>query len=155
MKSPARFTASSRILLAFLSLLLPSAGLSQEDRPQAIAGAIMPRYSLCVDDPGAHAAGDVRAQVAEMRLADGATIVGRTRTGLRLLAIADGGRVIDYAVVDADGRTDTTLSTLAVSTTGDDCNPCCWKCGKDAGGTVHCWQIECPVIVADTGGGGD
>jgi hypothetical protein len=88
-----------------------------------------------------------------MRTRDGVVTLGRTSTGLRLVAIVQGGRVLDYAVVDAEGQTASTLSTLAVSTTGDDCNPCCWKCGKDAGGTVHCWQLDCPVIVSNTGGG--
>ena len=78
--------------------------------------------------------------------------LGRTTSGLRLVAFAQDGRVVDYAVVDAEGRSATTLSTLAVGPAGDDCNPCCWKCGKDGGGTVHCWQIECPVIVSNTGG---
>ncbi|HEY7473116.1 MAG TPA: hypothetical protein VIE68_12295 [Gemmatimonadota bacterium] len=127
-----------------------------QDPPRVAQLAARPAStSLCVDDPRAHVVEDVRERVAGMRLADGATIVGRTASGLNLVAIADGGRVIDYAVVDGEGRTATTQSALAVSGTGDDCNPCCWKCGKDAGGTVHCWQIDCPVIVSNTGGGRD
>jgi hypothetical protein len=130
---------------------LPSTALSQ-DAPRQARLAVAPTITtLCVSDPSAHEVEDVRARVAQMRTRDGVVTLGRTSTGLQLVAIAQDGRVLDYAVVDAEGRTATTLSTLAVST-GDDCNPCCWKCGKDGGGTVHCWQIDCPVIVSNTGG---
>jgi hypothetical protein len=132
---------------------VPSMALSQDAPRQARLAVAPATTSLCVSDPSAHEVEDVRARAAQMRTRDGVVTLGRTSTGLRLVAIAQGGRVLDYAVVDAEGRTAPTLSTLAVSPTGDDCNPCCWKCGKDGGGTVHCWQIECPVIVSNTGGG--
>ena len=134
-----------------LTAALPGVALSQDPPRVAQLAATPASMSLCVDDPAAHAVEDVRARVAGMRIGDGVTTIGRTSTGLSLVAIADGGRVIDYAVVDAQGRTATTQSALAVSTAGD-CNPCCWKCGKDGGGTVHCWQIDCPVIVSNTQG---
>jgi hypothetical protein len=149
------FLSAAAVRLAgalLLAAAFPKIALSQ-DPPRVAQLAVAPvSSSLCVDDPGSHEVEDVRARVAGMRIADGVTTIGRTSTGLRLVAIADGGRVIDYAVVDAEGRTASTQSTLATSTAGDDCNPCCWKCGKDGGGTVHCWQIECPVIVSNTGG---
>lgn len=140
------------LLSAVLAATLP-AGLFAQDPPRQAQLAVAPAAaSLCVDDPAAHEVEDVRARVAGMRLRDGAVQIGRTPSGLRLVALAEDGRVVDYAVVDAEGRSATTLSTLAVGPAGDDCNPCCWKCGKDGGGTVHCWQIECPVIVSNTGG---
>lgn len=133
--------------------VLPSPALSQDPPRPAQLVAQPASATLCVPDPRARQVEDVRGRVSQMRLRDGVTQVGRTSSGLQLLAVVQGGRILDYAVADAQGRTATTLSTLAVSSTGDDCNPCCWKCGKDAGGTVHCWQIECPVIVSNTGGG--
>lgn len=154
-----RSTASSFLSAAAIRLVgalvlaaaFPGIALSQ-DPPRVAQLATAPTSSsLCVDDPGSHEVEDVRVRVAGMRIADGVTTIGRTSTGLSLVAIADDGRVIDYAVVDAEGRTASTQSTLAVSSAGD-CNPCCWKCGKDGGGTVHCWQIDCPVIVSNTGG---
>jgi len=128
---------------------LPCTALSQDPPRQAQLSVVPATTSLCVNDPGAHEVEDVRARVAQMRTANGVVTLGRTSTGLRLVGVAQGGRIVDYAVVDAEGRTAPTLSTLAVSSTGDDCNPCCWKCGKDGGGTVHCWQIDCPVIVSN------
>ena len=157
MKRPAPFIRTSRaVRLAGAALVLatfPSRAFSQDPPRQAQLVAQSASTSLCVSDPRARQVEDVRDRVSRMRLRDGATQVGKTSSGLQLVAIAQGGRILDYAVVDAQGRTATTLSTLAVSSTGDDCNPCCWKCGKDAGGTVHCWQIECPVIVSNTGRG--
>lgn len=138
-------------LAATLLAALPVPALSQDPPQRAAALVARPATAtLCVEDPAAHEVEDVRARVAQLRGPDGVVTVGRTSTGLRLVAIAQGGRVLDYAVVDAEGRTATTQSSIAVGPAGDDCNPCCWKCGKDGGGTVHCWQIECPVIVADT-----
>lgn len=137
---------------AVLMAALPSTLFSQDPPRQAQLAVAPASATLCVGDPSAHEVEDVRARVAGMRLRDGVVQVGRTPSGLRLVALAQDGRVVDYAVVDAEGRSATTLSTLAVGPAGDDCNPCCWKCGKDGGGTVHCWQIECPVIVSNTGG---
>lgn len=157
MKRPASFNSMPRVVrlaaAGFLIGALPSPVLSQDEPRQAQLVAQPASASLCVTDPGAREVEDVRARVAQMRIRDGVMTIGRTSSGLQLVAIAQGGRILDYAVVDAQGRTAPTLSSLAVSSTGDDCNPCCWKCGKDAGGTVHCWQIECPVIVSNTGGG--
>jgi predicted NAD/FAD-binding protein len=144
--------ASFPLLAAVLIVALPFPVLSQDPPRQAQLAVAPSSSSLCVDDPAEHEVEDVRARVAGMRLQDGVIQIGRTPSGLRLVAVAQGGRVVDYAVVDAEGRSATTLSTLAVGPAGDDCNPCCWKCGKDGGGTVHCWQIECPVIVSNTGG---
>jgi hypothetical protein len=139
-------------LAAILLAALPVPALSQ-DPPRVTSLAATPASaSLCVEDPAAHEVEDVRARVAQLRGADGVVTLGRTPSGLRLVAFAQDGRVVDYAVVDSEGRSATTMSTLAVGPAGDDCNPCCWKCGKDGGGTVHCWQIECPVIVSNTGG---
>lgn len=143
----ARLAGAALFVAAF-----PCTGLSQDPPRQAQLTVVPTTASLCVSDPSAHEVDDVRARVAQMRTRDGVVTLGRTSTGLRLVAIAQGGRVLDYAVVDAQGRTAPTLSTLAVSSTGDDCNPCCWKCGKDSGGTIHCWQLPCPVIVSNEGG---
>ena len=157
MKRPPPFILLSRVArlagASFLLAAMPSPALSQDPPRQAQLVVQPASASLCVSDPRASEVEDVRARVAQMRIRDGVTTLGRTSSGLQLVAIAQGGRILDYAVVDAQGRTAPTLSSLVVSSTGDDCNPCCWKCGKDAGGTVHCWQIECPVIVSNTGGG--
>ncbi|HEU4464655.1 MAG TPA: hypothetical protein VFS53_06380 [Gemmatimonadota bacterium] len=144
--------ATFPLLAAVLIVAFPFPVFSQDPPRQAQLAVAPASSSLCVDDPAKHEVEDVRARVAGMRIQDGVIQIGRTPSGLRLVAFAQGGRVIDYAVVDAEGRSATTLSSLAVGPAGDDCNPCCWKCGKDAGGTVHCWQIECPVIVSNTGG---
>jgi hypothetical protein len=128
---------------------MPSTALSQDPPRQAQLAVVQASTSLCINNPGDHEVEDVRARVAQMRSPNGVVTLGRTSTGLRLLGVAQSGRIVDYAVVDAEGRTASTLSTLAVSSAGDDCNPCCWKCGKDGGGTVHCWQIDCPVIVSN------
>jgi hypothetical protein len=152
--TPSSFpSAAGGWLAGAIVLIMALPGVARPQDPPRVAqlAATPASTSLCVDDPAGHQVEDVRARVAGMRIADGVTTIGRTSTGLSLVAIAAGGRVIDYAVVDAEGRTATTQSTLAVSTAGD-CNPCCWKCGKDGGGTVHCWQIECPVIVSNTPG---
>jgi len=134
---------------AILLVASPRTAGAQDPPRQAQLAARPASATLCVNDPGAHEVEDVRGRVARMNVGDGVLTVGRTPSGLQLIAIAQGGRIIDYAVVDAGGGTASTLSTLAVSSAGDDCNPCCWKCGKDGGGTVHCWQIDCPVIVSN------
>lgn len=84
-----------------------------------------------------------------MELDDGATMISRTRSGLQLVALVDDGVVLDYAVVDAEGRAVESLTTPAAGET------VCWKCGKDASGTIHCWQIDCPVIVSNEPAEGD
>lgn len=140
------------VLAAVALIGLPAAALAQDPPRQALAVVPVTTTSLCVKDPAAHEVADVRARVDRLPSAEGIVTLGRTATGLRLVGIASGGRILDYAVVDARGGTASTLSTLAVSQTGDDCNPCCWKCGKDGGGTVHCWQIDCPIILPNPSG---
>lgn len=153
MKSPACISKPRTLVLFALMLASPAGvALAQDPPRQAQLVAQPATSSLCIADPRAHEVEDVRTRVAQMRIADGVTTLGRTSSGLQLVAIADAGRVLEYAVVDAEGRTATTQSTLAVSSAGDDCNPCCWKCGKDGGGTIHCWQIPCPVIVSNQQG---
>ena len=119
--------------------------------PASVAAA---SAALCAVKPGEHRAGDARAAAAKVARNDGVHVVARSKTGVQLLAVARGGKIIDYVVA---GRSGSGLASLTLTTAGnakDDCNPCCWKCGKDEGGTVHCWLIECPIMAPSAGGGG-
>src|SRR5687767_4076427 len=138
-------------LLALLVLIaVPSAVFGQQEPRRAqIAAPFSP--SLCDVQPASRVVEDVRSRMRTMGLDDGATTISRTRSGLQLVALVDDGVVLDYAVVDAEGRAITSFST-STTAAGD---TVCWKCGKDAGGTIHCWQIDCPVIVSNEPTQGD
>lgn len=136
--------------LVFLVCLIaaPSIARAQDPQPQRakmVARAATP--SLCDIEPSAHAVEDVRGKIARMRFEeDGAFTLSRTDSGLHLVGNVRDGAIRDYVIVDDEGRSVSTLTTPATAVPPD-CDPCCWKCGKDEGGTVHCWLIDCPIII--------
>jgi len=131
-------------------VLTPEAALAQDRAPTPQRARLAARpatVSLCDVDPAAHAVEDVRGRLARMETrSDGAFTISRAAPGLRLVGIVRDGAVREYAVVDDEGRPVPNLTTPAAAT--DDCNPCCWKCGKATDGKVHCWQLDCPVIIS-------
>lgn len=82
---------------------------------------------------------------------DGLRRVGRVENGPTLFASVFGGRVANWLVIDEAGRV---TGPQSLQTPGGAAGETiCWKCGAGSDGNIHCWQIECPVIVApDTGG---
>jgi hypothetical protein len=146
-------TAAALIACVSAPVSAPAQQAPQK-RASAPAAAVGSVSSLCSVKPRDHDVGDARTAAAKARLTDGVHVVARTRTGLQLVAVVRGGKILDYAVSDRAGNGLEAQTIKAPSTAGDDCNPCCWKCGKDAGGTVHCWQIDCPIMVPNTEGEG-
>lgn len=127
----------------------PSIAHAQDEQPQRarlVARAATP--ALCDIDPTTQTVHDARARIARLsRGGDGTVLIDRA-SGLQLVGHFQGGRIQGYSLVGTDGGP---VPSYATPTTGADCNPCCWKCGKDSGGTVHCWQVECPVITSGEG----
>jgi len=69
--------------------------------------------------------------------------------GPSFFATLQGGRVVNYFVVGADGERlgpDQVTTRDGGGTSGED-DTVCWVCGKAEDGTTHCVQVECPVIV--------
>lgn len=85
---------------------------------------------------------DVRAKLHAMQFKPGLNLIDDSG-GLRLYARYDGGRIVDYVILDAHGkRVQVTTSRRAAANGGTTC----WKCGKAEDGSLHCWIVPCPVI---------
>lgn len=84
---------------------------------------------------------------------DGLQRVGRVENGPTLFASVFQGRVASWLMIDERGQVmgPQTLRTPG----GAQGETICWKCGAGSDGNIHCWQIDCPVIVAPTNGNDD
>lgn len=97
-------------------------------------------------DPLAHRAGDARSALRGKRLSDGLHPAGAAG-GAHIAAQVKGGKVVGWVVTDGRGR----AIPAFLCSTGDAAagETICWKCAKGTDGNIHCWQIDCPVIVSN------
>ena len=96
---------------------------------------------------------DARRGLQSALRQNGLRRVGAVRGGPTLYASVIGGRVADWLMGDQRGQVmgPQTLRTPG----GAQGETICWKCGAGGDGNIHCWQIDCPVIVAPGGNGDD
>ena len=84
---------------------------------------------------------------------DGLRRVAVVRGGPTLFASVANGRVADWVFIGQNGQV---MGPQTLRVPGDtQGETTCWKCGATSGGDVHCWQVECPVIVSNSGGNTD
>lgn len=87
---------------------------------------------------------DVTDKLVGRVLNSGLNHIDSHESGLELHVRATENKLLEFVITNRDGcpveETTAVATTTLKKTT-------CWKCGKDAEGNIHCWQIPCPVIV--------
>lgn len=87
---------------------------------------------------------DVTDKLVGKKLCAGANLIHTNDDGLQLHIQATDGKLLEYVITNENGcpvdETTSITTTTKKKTT-------CWKCGKDAAGNIHCWQVPCPVII--------
>lgn len=128
-----------------MTLAIPETPVAQE----ATMVELVPHTVDPVD-----AAPDARRHLDRLRRVqrDGVVRIHAVEGGPSFFATLQGGRVVNYFVLGADGER---LGPDRVTTRdGGGEDTVCGVCGDDEDGTTHCVQLECPVIVAAPGEGG-
>lgn len=138
-------------------LLLPSVAAAQVRANQAETlqptdtGNIEIQRLMSAFNAGEVVRHDVRPRLARLLSRDGLVAVSPGPRGSGLYASIHNGVVVDYVAIGPNGS----ITDLASPTTTEEGETICWKCANGADGNIHCWQLECPVIVAPSSGAGD
>lgn len=98
--------------------------------------------------PRAKYSRSVVGKVRRMKFRDGLNVIDRNRAGVKLAVVARRGKFVKYVMLDPKGKE---IPAKITSQQNADGETICWKCGKGDDGNIHCWQIDCPVIVSNGG----
>lgn len=88
---------------------------------------------------------DALSKLGKKKLVDGINVVHSftvDRKRLKLAAVVRQQRIVDWTVLDANGRR---VPSELVEVTREK-KPTCWRCVKDKEGNLHCFMIPCPDI---------
>ncbi len=104
-------------------------------------GQVRRRARAITMNPAQHKVADLRPVLRRKGLRQRAQVLHTSRGGLRISAKV---RLVDWEVTDSDGnKLEITDSKTRNPRSGD---TVCWKCAKDTSGTIHCWQVDCPIL---------
>jgi hypothetical protein len=89
-------------------------------------------------DPAEHEVADARAKPREP-LHDGSNLIHTDASGHKLFAIVEGGNIVDWSALDAQGN------TVPLILMGNESS--CWECVMSPG---LCWKVSCALDDSDT-----
>ena len=109
----------------------------------------MKTNSTPIDDPAKYEVADVRPILKNMTLKEGGNLIHTDRSGLRLLARVEKGKIVGWVVTDIQGHPlPTTYQPKGGGKKGgkggDPKPTTCWQCATNPKGETHCWRIPCP-----------
>jgi len=137
---------ASWLLFATLGVIaVAAAQVEKKDVPQA---AVKHEASHDVDLQELLKATDLRPQIGKLRLRDGLNQIETTRSGLRIAAKAERGRIVEYVATDRQGRavrpTEFSLFRKTAGTTETPGPIRCWHCYRNPDGSTDCFEVACP-----------
>jgi hypothetical protein len=89
-------------------------------------------------DPAEHEVADARAKPGE-QLRDGNNLIHTDASGHKLFAIVEGGNILDWSALDAQGN------TVPLILMGNESS--CWACAMTPG---LCWKVSCALEYGET-----
>ena len=104
-------------------------------------GQVRRRARVIAMNPAQHKVADLRPVLRRKGLRQRSQVLHTSRGGLRISAKV---RLVGWEVTDSDGNKLDIQDVKTKSPKGGE--TVCWKCAKDTGGTINCWQIDCPVL---------
>lgn len=90
-------------------------------------------------------ASDALTKIRKKRLVNGVNVVHNftvDRKRLKLAAVIRGKRLVDWRILDANGKRVPSELVKVMRKK----KPTCWRCVEDREGNLHCFMIPCPDI---------